>query len=82
MKHQSYKSYTHLHLATVKMQPSVIEGLVDCGVDMNLTEDENGNTALHLAMENLTRSRGCELINGLQKKLLRIDKAWLVKKDS
>lgn len=59
MKHRSYCSFTPLQLAVIKMQPSIIEKLVECGVDLNLTEDKNGCTALHLAVDNLISCKGC-----------------------
>lgn len=59
VKRRSYRSFTPLHLAVVKMQPMIIESLVEHGIDLNLTEDMNGCTALHLAIENLISCGGC-----------------------
>lgn len=62
MHHRYYNGYTPLHLAIVKMQPAIVERLIEsAGVGVNLVEDKNHATPLHIAMERLIECKACSI---------------------
>lgn len=72
MKNKEWNSYTSLHLAAMKMQPSIIEMFVENGAELNLIEDRNYFTPLHFAVDNLIK-RGCNLTPERLMELQQVD---------
>lgn len=78
MKNREFISFTSLHLAVYQTYPEMVERLIESGVEMNLFEDINRCTPLHIAVEILI-NRGCNLTPDCLLELQQVEQNQLVK---